>query len=164
MTFNPVNAKNAFLQTTENFPEDNSQFLVKLNSSYSDIAQAVNIREIAQYDLQEIITGQQFSTVGNPQKKRYSFRKIFYFGAIVAGATLLIPHGLTLADITLFTHIGGGLVITPGVDYRPLPYVSTIGVNDQVLVFVRNANIEVTLGAIHPNVTSGLVVLEYLKN
>lgn len=150
----------AFLSTAETYPEDMSQLLIKLTSVHTDIANSVNVREISQFqDGQEIINGQQFSTTGNAQVKRYAFRKMFYFGAIATGATLPIAHGL--AGFTAFTHIYG-TIITDVVDYRPLPYVDTAAIGNQISVGVDAANIIIVSGATAPNVTSGIVVLEYL--
>ena len=92
-TYLPSNSKTAFLNTTEVFPEDFSQFLIKLTNLYTDIANAVNLREIAQYDLIEFITGEQWFTTGNAQVKRSTFRKVYSIGSIAAGATLNTPHG-----------------------------------------------------------------------
>lgn len=162
MTFQPINSKTAFLPTTEVFPKDESQRLIKQTSNYTDIAQAVNVREIALYqDTQSVITGQQFSDPGNAQKKKYTFRTMYYFGAIAAGATLNTPHGIT--NLVQCTHIYG-TCITDVVDYRPIPYSSTVALNQQISIRVVGANIEIINGAASPNITSGIIVLEYLLN
>lgn len=168
MTFQPINSKTAFLPTTQVFSKDDSQRLITHTSTYTDISQAVNIREIALYqDGQAIITGQQFSVAGDNQKKKYTYRKVYYFGAIAAGATLLIPHGIT--GLVQCTDIHG-TCITDVVDYRPIPYSSTAAINQQISIRVFpslpaiNANIEIINGAGSPNITSGIVVLEYLLN
>lgn len=163
MTFGPVDSKTSFLSTAETFPQDQSQLLVKMTSVHSDIANCVNIREIAQYeDDQQLLTGQQFSTPGNPILKKYVFRKMLYIGAYAAGATYNIPHGIT--GLVQFTHIYGTCV-TDAVDYRPIPYTSAIAVANQTSIRVDNAgNIILGVGAGSPNITSGIIVLEYLLN
>jgi hypothetical protein len=161
MTFAPINAKTAFLNTSEVYPLDPSQLLIKLTGLHTDISNAVNVREISIYqDGQEVLTGQQFSTVGNTQKKRYAFRKVFYFGVIAPGATLNIAHGLT--NITSFVHIYGTILVAPGGDWRPIPYVSVAAVGDQVALRVDTVNVIIANGATGPNITSGIVVIEYL--
>ena len=118
MTFKPDNTQNSFLTTAETFPEDDSQFLIKLTSLYTDIANAVNIREIAQYENAEVLTGQQYFTQGNNQTKRYVFRKVFSIGAIASGATSTVAHGI--AGLVLPVHIYG-VATTDVVDWRPIP-------------------------------------------
>jgi len=162
MTYSPANAKTAYLPTTREFDvADDDELKRVLSASYTDCAQYINLREIAQYDQVELLTGQQFFTAGNNQVKRKSFRKAFELGAVAAGATVNIAHGLT--GVVLYTRIYG-TCITGVVDYRPIPWASATLVTDQVQLRVVGANIEVINGATAPAITSGLIVLEYLKN
>lgn len=162
MTFLPTNTKTPFLPTSQIFPEDESQRLIVHTDLYNSIAQGINIREIAIYDLQEIVTGQQFFNTMNPQKKRFSFRRVYSFLAIAAGATLNIPHGLT--NVTSYTHIYG-TAVTSVPDNRPIPFTSATLVTDQIQFGpIDGTNIIIVNGATAPNITSGVVVLEYLKN
>lgn len=160
-TYLPANSKTAFLNTSEVFPEDNSQFLIKLTTLYTDIANAVNVREIAQYDLVEFLTGEQWFTSGNPNIKRSTFRKTFSIGSIASGATSTTTHNLT--GITAFTHIYG-TAVTDAPDYRPIPYSSATAVAEQIEVKIDATNITIINGAASPNLISALIILEYLKN
>jgi hypothetical protein len=161
MTYGPANTQSPYLPTAETFPQDASQLLIKLTSLQADVANAVNVREIAQYeDARALLTGQQFSTPGNSQLKRYSFRKIFYIGAIPTGATVNTPHGIT--GMTMFTKISGA-VVTNAPDYRPLPYTGT-GAGDYIAMVVTAANIRIANGPAMPNIVSGVVILEYLMS
>lgn len=161
MTFLPANSKAAFLPTYDVFSEDDSQRLYQLNKNYTDTANAVNVRDISLYDTVELLNGQQFFTTGNAQKKRYGYRKVFSIGTVNAGATLTTAHGLT--GVTLFTRIYG-TVITATPDYRPIPYTSTTAVNQQIEIRVDGTNFYVVNGGAAPQISSGIVVLEYLKN
>lgn len=161
MSYGPVSPVLPFLPTTQVFPEDDSQFLVKLTSVYSDIANSVNVRQIGLYDLQQLLTGQSFFTPGNPGRFRQSFRKLFTLGAIAPGGIATIAHGIT--GLTAFTHIYGTLVTGTGL-YLPLPYVDTTNVNKQCSIYVDNTNITITNGAGNAAIASGIVVLEYLLN
>ena len=164
MSYAPINTKGAYLNTTEVFPHDDQQFIIKLNSVYTDIANAVNNREISVYeDTQQVPTGSKYSAPvppGGPIKKRNSFRKTFYFGAIVAGATLNIAHGSTIIECTRIY----GTCITTVPDFRPIPYVSTLALNEQISILVDATNIVIINGAGGPNITSGKVVIEYFLN
>lgn len=162
MTSGPVNSLTAYVPTSRHFPvQDDRELQIVLTGSYTDLANGLNIREIGQYDLIELLTGQQFFTPGNAQVKRQTYRKVFEFGAIASGATLNIAHGLT--GIILYTKIYGTCA-TDVVDYRPIPMASVAAVNQQIQIRVAGANIEIINGAASPNITNGIVVLEYLRN
>jgi hypothetical protein len=161
MTFNPTNSIAPFLQTSVFFPEEFEPFRVKFLQLYRDISNIVNVRQIGIFDLQEFLTGEQWFTSGDPQKKRQTYRKTFSIGAIATGATSTTAHGIT--GITAFTHIYGTCV-TDVVDYRPIPYASVTAVNQQIEIRVDATNITIINGAASPNITSALVVLEYLKS
>lgn len=160
MTFSPANALSAFLPINQTYSEDDSQFLIQITNRDRDIARYLNIRQIGIYDLTENLTGQQFPG-STPQVKRQTFRIVFQFGAIAPGAILSIPHGLT--GVTSYTHIYG-TAITNVVDNRPIPYTNVTLVTNQISVLVDSVNVNVTNGSTAPAITSGLIVLEYLKN
>jgi hypothetical protein len=164
MTFNPVNSLGPFIATSTFFPENFEEFRVKFLELYRDLANTVNTREVGIFDLQEFLTGEQWFTVGNPQVKRRTYRKSFVLAATVAGATTVIPHGITgVNTTTTFTHIYG-TCLTAVPDNRPIPYASVTNVNQQIEINVDATNINVINGTAAPNITSGIVVLEYLKN
>jgi len=161
MTFNPANSIAPFLQTSVFFPEEFDEFRVKFLQLYRDISNNMNVRQIGVFDLQEFLTGQSWFTSGNPQVKRQTYRQVYSIGAIATGATSTTAHGLT--NITAFTHIYG-TCITDVVDYRPLPYVSATAVNQQISLTVTGTNIVIVSGAAASNITSAIVVLEFLKS
>ncbi len=161
MTFNPANSIAPFLQTSVFFPEEFDEFRVKFLQLYRDISNNMNVRQIGVFDLQEFLTGQSWFTSGNPQVKRQTYRQVYSIGAIATGATSTTAHGLT--NITAFTHIYG-TCITDVIDYRPIPYASATAVNQQLELKVDATNITIISGAAAPNITSAIVVLEYLKN
>jgi hypothetical protein len=161
MTFSPNSSLGPYLPTSTFFPNDFDEFRVKFLELYRNISNSVNTRQIGVFDLQEFLTGEQWFTTGDPQKKRQTFRRTYSIGAIATGATLNTAHGLT--GVTAFTHIYGTCV-TDVVDYRPIPYVSATAVNLQIEMNVTATNIVIINGAAAPNITSGIVVLEYLKN
>lgn len=160
MTFNPVDTRNAFLNTSQYFSPQSDQFLITMENLYTQIANAVNIRQLGQFSVRETLTGQQFSEVANANATKYSFRSIFYFGPIAAGATLSFAHNLTFVQLT---H-AYGTCITDVVDYRPIPYASATLITNQIELQVTATNIVIINGATAPNITSGIIVLEYLKN
>ena len=161
MTFNPSNSIAPYLQTSVFFPDDFDTFRLKFLSLYRDVANIVNTKESGIYDLNEFLTAEQWTSSTDPQKKRQTYRKIFYIGIIPAGTTSTTAHGLT--NITAFSHIYG-TAITDVIDYRPLPYVSTTNVTAQVSLTVTSTNIVIVNGAGANHITSAIVVLEYFLN
>jgi hypothetical protein len=164
LTFGPSNTNGVFLPTTQYFPEDPERFREILTFVYSDIARRLNDKEIALYDLVELVTGEQWFTTGDPQKKRGGFRQVYEFGAVPSGTVLLIPHNISGVNVTTtFTHIYG-TAFTDFPDNRPIPYASASDVLQQIQIRIGATNIRITNGANAPNIVSGLVILEYLKN
>ncbi len=164
MSFGPSNTNGVFLPTTQYFPEDAQRFREILTFVYSDIARRLNDKEIALYDLVELVTGEQWFTTGDPQIKRGGFRQVYEVTAIAPGATLLIPHNISgVNTTTTFTHIYG-TAFTSFPDNRPIPFSSATVVTDQIEIEVRANNIRIVNGATAPAIVSGVVVLEYLLN
>lgn len=162
-TFQPANSNAVFLPTTIQYPDDPKELINRLNKAYEDTATRLNIKQIGIFDLVDFLTGEQWFTSGNPQVKRQTFRIVFEIGPIAAGATSTTPTSLT--GITSFTHIYG-TCITDIPDKRPLNYSDITNVTNQnSLRFDDTTNsIIIMNGATAPNITSAIVVLEYLKN
>lgn len=162
MTFRPLNTKQIPLPENISFSKDMSQLLEQLTKTNRDIARQVNGKERAIYPLeQEILNDQLFFTTGNPQKYRNVFRKVFSIGAVATGATLNIVHNIT--SITTFTRIYG-TCITNIPDDRPIPYVDTLNVTNQISLLRNGINLVLTNGATAPPIVSGIIIIEYLKN
>nr|CAB4126366.1 hypothetical protein UFOVP88_26 [uncultured Caudovirales phage] len=157
----PANSEAPFLPTTRVFPEDFKKMIYVLNESYTRIANCVNAREISQYLTDEILTGQVFTDITDFSNFKPVFRTIYYIGAISAGSTSTTAHGLS--NITQFTNIYG-TAVTSAPDNRPIPYADTSNVNNQISITVDSTNINITNGSTAPNITSAIVVLEYLKS
>jgi len=155
MTYNPQNTLGPFISTSTFFPDEFASFREKFLELYRDLSNSVNTREVGVYDLVEFLTGENWFTAGDPQKKRKTFRKVFQF----SDASLNFAHGIT--GITLTTHIYGSF--TDGTNFYPLPFVSTV-ITDQIRIEVTPTNIVVTKGGTAPAITNGVIILEYLKN
>lgn len=164
MTFNPTNSLGPFISTSTFFPDEFDEFRIKFLELYRDLSNAVNTREVGIFDLVEFLTGENWFTSGNPQIKRKTYRKVFELSATAAGATNTFAHGITgVGTTTTFTHIYGAAV-TSAPDNRPIPFASATVVTDQIQVLVTGANIVVTNGATAPNIVSGFIITEFLKN
>lgn len=155
-------SQSPFLITSRKFPQDNKPELESvLTKSYTEVALAVNARTIGLFQTVQTNTGNQYFQTGDPQSRTQSFRKIFRFGAIAAGATLNITHDIS--GITECTSISGTCV-TDVPDFRPIPFVSVANVNEQISIVVDDTQITLVNGAGSPNIVRGIVVLEYLLN
>jgi len=140
-------------------PKKDEEFEIFLKKTLTDHAKLLNRKDTGTYDLVEQQINQQFFST-NPQVKRQTFRKVFNIGAIAAGATLNTAHGI--AGFTVFTRIYG-VATTATPTYIPLPYASVTALNQQVQLLVGAANITIINGAGAANITSAIIVLEYLK-
>lgn len=161
MTYAPINSESPYLPVSLKFDDKFDVLIPQLLRMYSSIAYRLNNREISIYDLQERITGQKWTDSTNLQTPKETFRIVLEFAAIAPGATLNIAHGIN--TIAQFTKIYG-TCITATPDFRPIPYASATAVNQQIEVNVDAANVNIINGAGAPNISSGLIVLEYLKN
>ena len=162
MTFSPPNTLEPALPENINFAENYEQFLEQWTNLYRKLAIKVNGKERAIYPLGlEILNDQSFFTAGDPRTFRSVFRRVYNFGALAAGGVLNIPHGI--AAFTAFTRIYG-TCITNVVDYRPIPYVSVAAANQGIQVEIAGINIVISNGGAAAPITSGLIVLEFLKN
>lgn len=152
-----------YLVTSRRFPTNDPILLQPvLSKMYIEIARAVNLRTIGIFEQLQIVTGERWFGTDplNALIKRQTYRRVYTFGAIAAGASLAIPHGLV--GVTAYTRIYG-TVITNKPDNRPIPYAS-VTANANIELNVDNTNINIIVGAGSPNVISGIVVLEYLLN
>jgi len=161
MTFRPEFTLEQQLPENVSFSEDKKQFLEQITKYYNSVARKVNEKERAYYPEEvEILNCQRYFVNGDPQTYRSVFRKVFPFGAIAAGAALNIVHGIT--GIVELTNLYG-TCITTVVDYRPIPFNSVAAANQGIQVLLAGVNITITNGGAAPNITSGIIVCEYLK-
>lgn len=160
MTSSPIYSQGNYLPENLNLTEQKDAILPIMQRIFEDHASMINRKETGQYEIVEIQCNQTFP--GNtPQSKKYVYRKIFQFGAIATGATLNIAHGIT--GFVQLTRLYG-TCITDVVDYRPIPYSSVTAANAQIELLLVGANISIINGAASPNITSGIVVCEFLKS
>jgi len=159
MSTNVVNQV-AYLRTTRQFPEELHQLTVEVNKSYVDTANAVNNRIIGIFPTNRpAITGESWFLTNQRQQ---SLRQVYPFGAIGAGATLLIPY--TTSGFTQFSRIWG-TCLTSFPDSRPIPYASlAANANIDLRIDTVNFNIIIVPGAAGPNILSGIVTIEWISN
>ena len=163
MTFQPSDGFAPFLPTSIYLPDDYSQMLLRLQAFLTEISLKVNAREIGLFEQTELLTGQTWFPETGELISQQTFRQVYIVPAIAAGANTTIPINITSTNGVTYTHIYG-TVKTDAPDDRPIPYAASAVVTNGIAVAVINGNIQIFVGATSPNVLSGIVVLEYLKN
>jgi hypothetical protein len=167
MTAKPYPYNSSYLPTTIVFPTDPNEFMVQLTKMYADIANRINNRQLGNYEEFEYTTGQQFFSLNvsktQAQVKRQPLRRVFVFGAIAAGATATAS---SITGVTSFTNLYG-TCITSNPDYRPLPYVDVTLITNQIQLYStisgNTTTVTIVNGSTAPNITSALVVAEFLR-
>lgn len=152
-----------YLPTSRSFPVQNPvQLEPELVKSYTDIANAVNLRTIGIFEKSQIVTGERWFSISTTDNnvKRQTYRQTYTFDAIAAGATLSFAHNIS--NIVQFTRIYG-TCITNKPDFRPLPYAS-VTLNANIELNCDTTKVNILNGASAPNIVSGIIVLEYLLN
>ena len=154
---------NTYVPQYTDYHVDDDQLRAALSRRDTQMAIALNLKANGIFEKVETQTGEQFFSPSTDQNvKQFSFRKVFTFGAIAAGGNTSFAHGIS--NILQFTHIYGTCITdTAGViDYRPIPHAS-VTANANIEIIVTITTITINNGAASPNITSGLIVLEYLK-
>ncbi len=159
-------SQSLLLVTSKKFPTQKAEELEPvLTKSWFDTAQAVNARTIGIFNTNAITIGDKYYNNPDPLNLRQSYRKLFSFGAIAAGATLTITHDIT--SITEIVHLYGNCITDAATivtaKYEPLPFVSTT-LNQQVSIYMNDTIITIVNGAGNNNILSGTIIVEYLLN
>lgn len=154
MTFGPPNTPGSYLINNLRWSKDWDTFLTQITKAYSDIARSINTRDIAIYDLNQNVNGQEWFNPANVQLKRDGFRRVYQFTG--AGN---IAHGIT--NLTLVTAYGE---YTDGTNFYGAIFGSSVAIAGQVTFFLTPTNIVIQSGAGAPAITSGVIVLNFLQN
>lgn len=155
------------LPTSRKFPKEIEELEPTLSKMYSDVAQAVNTREIANYEKVQTSTGQKWFNDAEPEKKRSSFRQVYTLASIANG-TNTIPLGFTLPTVTplpTFVHVYG-VGNYQGTQSVPLPHVNVTTPADGIELRINwaTSNIEIVTTTANWANYSAVVVLEYILN
>lgn len=161
MSVSVFNTGSPYLVTSRKFPQDKIELESTLTKAYTEIAQTINARTIGLYEVIPVVTGNRYFNDGDPQNRRQSFRKVFNLGAVAAGATATITHGIKNLITCVMIY---GTCETNAPDFRPIPYTSVTNVNEQIQINVTATQITVMNGAGGANILNGIIILEYLLN
>jgi hypothetical protein len=162
MTFLPANAQQAYVPPSVILPEDPTLLRTVLTEKLQKIIEALNDKDIGQYNTVELLNGQLFFTSGNPNKFRHVFRKVVDFGALPNTTTKSVAHGITWNANTRFTRIYG-TATDPSTSAIPLPYADANVVTNCVRLSVDATNAIVETSANFSGYTTTYIVLEYVQ-
>lgn len=168
MSFEPENTQSAFLPPNIIIPDDWNEAKLILTDYLIKAAEAINARELAQYqdanvtggnNISETITGQAWFTTGDANKFRYGSRTVVNMGALANAGPTTQPHGIDVTANTVFTHIYG-VANNPGVLSHPLPNGGAVAVS----VAVNATDVIVTTTTDLTAFTECYVVLEWVES
>jgi hypothetical protein len=161
MTFIPT--RQPFLITSRKFPLEGEKLQQDLGKMYFDVANAMNNREIAQYDRMQINTGQRWFNNGNPQNRLQAFRQVYTLDSIASG-TNVIASNIPIDARTKFTYINGvAQSLTIATALTPWNITRTDDA-PYLRVNLATGNIEIITNTANWVGYSAIVVLEYILN
>lgn len=141
-------------------PQDEDQRVIRITNLLHDLANAVNLREIANYDSTETITGQQWgSTITGFTNQQTPFRQV-YTATLVGSATVTIPHNIS--NLTVCTKISGTAQNSRTIPTSIIPLPQSAP--DDVSIVVTNTNIQITCSTATYDGYFAIIVLEYFRN
>lgn len=152
------NLRSPYLRTSREIPKDLDKLVLQISKMYIDTANAVNSRTIGIFPAtRSLATGERWYIETN--QSHQTSRQIYPFNAILAGNSLIIPHNIpNLVQGSRFY----GTCITD-IDFRPIPFAS-ITLNANIELIVTSTNIVISVGSASPNLTSGIIILEWIND
>jgi len=166
MSSGPANAQQHYVPTDLIWPENEVEMRLILTDYLKKIVEALNDKEVGQYNTQELVTGESWFTRGDATQFRYPFRKVIDFGALPNNASTSVAHGITTNGSTVFTKIYGTATdqgassITAAI---PIPYAHSSLVGDQIELSVDATNVIITTAIDYSAFTETYIVLEYIQ-
>ena len=146
------------------------ELLVRLYQNLNMQALSTNLKDSGYYNTSEFVNGQVFfpdpalnSSSTTTPTFRQVFRKVINFGSLPNAAAKTVAHGITVTDSFTFTRIYGAATNTTLHNYLPLPYASTVLVNN-IELSADGTNVTITTGIDRTAFNVSYVVLEYLKS
>lgn len=165
--YGPINAIAPFLPDEFQLPQEEKDFKEFYAERERITSSTVNIREIGQYEKQELLTAQTWYSINqNPRKARYVFRKVLDFGALPNNTTKSIAHGITLSPTGFFTNmyaVSKNPAAAPGSEkYIRITFASPT-VTDNIAIWCDDTNVYIKSGADWSAWTETNIILEYIK-
>jgi hypothetical protein len=154
MTSNVVNQV-AYLKSSRNFPQDLQELAFQSNTSYVDIANAVNLRIIGIFPTNRpAITGESWYLTKN--QRQQTLRQTYNITSTTA-----INHGIQVIDPDQFTRCFGSY--TNGTSSFGLFWATSVAIAGQITFYLTSSQIVFLVGAGAPALIKGKVTLEWLS-
>lgn len=166
--FEPAETQGPFVPPNIIIPDDWKEAQLALTNYLIKVAEAVNARDIGQYqdanvsggvNISDTVTGQAWYTTGDANKFRYGSRTVVKMGTLANAGATTVAHGIAVTSNTVFTHIWG-VANNPGTLSYPLPNPGI----DSVSVEVNATNVIVTSTTDLTAFTDCFVVLEWVDS
>ena len=143
--------------------EQYRDFINRIRESMNNIAMVLNVKDSGYYTLNEYVCGQLFfpNATTDPYNFRPVIRKVFNFGALPNAAAKNVAHNMTLNNNQTATRIYGCANDTTTGTRIPLPYSSTVLLNN-ISIDIDNTNITVTTGIDRTNFDTCYIIVEYI--
>jgi len=160
------------IQSLKDESEQLKELLIRLYQNLNRLSTAANLKGSAIYDIQEFVDGSSWfqttaNTTDNPSSSsvyRPERRLVINFGALPNTGTKSVAHKIPCTTSTSFTRIYATATNPVSTfSYIPIPYSSTVSVNDNIELYVDGTNVNITTAADYSAYTICYVVLEYLQ-
>lgn len=161
MTPNQPVTGNTYVNQYTNYELDEDQLKTLLTRRDTQLSTSLNFKTNGVFETVELQNGEQFFTTNNVTPKRFVFRQVFVIPAsflpLVAGNSITVP--ISISGVTMFTKIYG--TSATATDSRPIP-------NSDIKIVVNTTGqtvtgYTITNEATSATITSGIVILEYVK-
>jgi len=144
-----------YLRTSREFPEELKQLTVEVNKAYIDTANAVNNRIISIFPTSRpAINGESWFLLNN--QRQQGFRQVYTFTS-----TASISHNISNVVAGQFVRCFGSY--TDNTNTYGLIFGSNVAIAGQLGFYITSTNIIFTVGAGHPTLVKGTLVLEWLS-
>jgi hypothetical protein len=162
----PANAIQSFVPNDLIMPETYDDAQLILTDYLRNVVDALNDKEIGQYNTVELVTGQHWFTPGNANVLRYVYRKVIDLGGL-NDFTVTNPqntaHGIAITANTIVTRIYG-TATDPSTSFIPLPYVDMTGGGNHIQLSMDGTNVILRSNFNYSGYTTAYVVVEYIQN
>lgn len=148
---------NTYVNQYTNYELEDDELRWLLTRRDQQLSTSLNFKTNGIFETTETQNGEQFFTTNNVSPKRFVFRKVLQIPPTslpiaAPGTSGPVAHGITGA--TLFTRIYG--IAVTAADWRPIP-------NSDIKIVVTSTTYTITNEATSAVITSGIVILEYVK-
>jgi len=166
MSFLPPNAEQSFIPNDLIIPDDWGEANLILTDYFRNVVDALNDKEIAQYNTTQLVTGQKWFTPGDATKLRYVYRKVIDLGGLndfTAANPQNTAHGIDITANTIVTKIYGAAT-DPSTEFIPLPFIDMSGGGNHIELSMDGTNVILTSNLDYSGFTTAYVVVEYIQN